>query len=166
MIIMLKILTVFVLNLLIHPVHVSMSSLEYIPEEKGYRLTVRMYSDDLLLDLLSLYELPADQISDHIYAGPDDIYGKYINERLKVSIDGKAVKSELEEVEKLEIETIMRLFIRHPGGAEEVLISNTILTNIYFDQVNLFIFKDDENELALRFNFNYSEEKLKLGKAE
>lgn len=142
--------------------HVSMSSMEYVPDDKGYKITVRVFSDDLLLDLLNLYELPGEHIADHVYTGPDDIYEDYVNEKIEIKINGKQYRAELLASEKLEIETIMRLFVSFEGRADSVEISNTILTGIYVDQVNLFIYKDDKNELAFRFTTTYSEERLNL----
>lgn len=148
---MIKFLIIFLFTLLPHPVHVSMSSMEYLPEDGGYRITVRMFSDDLLLDLLSLYQLPGEHIADHVYTGPDIIYEDYINEKLKIKINGKQYKASLEETQKLEIETIMRLFIEYEGAKNSIEINNTLLTGIYMDQVNLFIYKDETNERAFRF---------------
>lgn len=159
---MIKYLIISIFSLLLHPVHVSMSSMEYEPLDEGYKITVRMFSDDLLLDLLSLYELPGEHIADHVYTGPDDIYEDYVNEKIGIKINGKQYRAELLESEKLEIETIMRLFVSFEGRADSVEISNTILTGIYVDQVNLFIYKDDKNELAFRFTTTYSEERLNL----
>ncbi len=163
---MIKYLTISLFSLLLHPVHVSMSSMEYITQDKGFRITVRMYSDDLLLDLLNLYELPEQNIADHVYTGPDDIYEDYINEKLKIKINDKQHTARLLETEKLEIETIMRLFVEYEGEIKSIDISNTILTAIYLDQVNLFIYKDEKNELAFRFSGTYLKEKLNLVKAE
>lgn len=159
---MIKYLAVYIFSLLIHPVHVSMSSMEHLPGEEGYKITVRMYSDDLLLDLQSLYHLPHEYIDDHIYTGPDDIYQDYINERLKIKINGQPYSAKLLESEKLEIETIMRLFIEHDDPVNDLEISNTILTGIYMDQVNLFIYKDNNNEQAVRFTALYMNEKINL----
>ncbi|MCF8222069.1 MAG: hypothetical protein K9J25_02900 [Bacteroidales bacterium] len=158
---MLKFVFVFIVSLFLHPVHVSMSGMEYIQEESGYRVTVRMYSDDLLLDLMSLYELPSVHIKDHVYTGPDEIYGDYVNSRLKIMINGKQKAAKLRSVEKLEIETVIRLFIEHTGKVSSLDISNTILNDIYMDQVNLFIYKDKNNELAYRFAGDYVSEKIK-----
>ncbi|MFO7852771.1 MAG: DUF6702 family protein [Bacteroidota bacterium] len=159
---MIKYLIISIFSLLLHPVHVSMSSMEYVPDDKGYKITVRVFSDDLLLDLLNLYELPGEHIADHVYTGPDDIYEDYVNEKIEIKINGKQYRAELLASEKLEIETIMRLFVSFEGRADSVEISNTILTGIYVDQVNLFIYKDDKNELAFRFTTTYSEERLNL----
>lgn len=161
---MLKFILLYIFSLTFHPVHVSMSSMEYNPGDGGFSITVRMYSDDLLLDLLSLYELTDNHITDHIYTGPEDVYQDYINDRMKIVINGQQHKARLVESEKLEIETVMRLFVRCSDEIQTVNISNNILTGIYADQVNLFIYKDDGNELAFRFNGTYSGEELKLNK--
>ncbi len=163
---MIKYLAIYIFSVLLHPVHVSMSSMEYIPQDKGFRITVRMYSDDLLLDLLNLYELPEKYTADHVYAGPDDIYEDYINEKIEIKINGIQHSARLLETEKHEIETIMRLFVEYEGEINSIDISNTILTAIYLDQVNLFIYKDEKNELAFRFSGTYLKERLNLVKAE
>ena len=125
-----------------------------------------MYSDYLLLDLVNMYEIPEEHIADHIYCGPDDIYQDYINERLKFVVDGQQYKARLEDSEKLEIETVMRLFIECHDEINTLDIHNTILKGIYPDQVNLFIYKDDINEMALRFTAVYSRETLELKAAD
>lgn len=159
---MFKFLLIYIFSFFFHPVHVSMSSMEYIPGDRGYKITVRMYSDDLLLDLVNMYEIPDEHIVDHVYCGPDDIYQDYINERLKFIADGQQYKARLEESEKLEIETVMRLFIECQEEISTLDIHNTILNGIYPDQVNLFIYKDDTNEMALRFTAAYSRETLEM----
>ncbi|MFO7754997.1 MAG: DUF6702 family protein [Bacteroidales bacterium] len=163
---MFKFLLIYIFSFFFHPVHVSMSSMEYIPGEKGYKITVRMYSDDLLLDLVNMYEIKDEHIDDNVYCGPDDIYEDYINERLKFVADGQQYKARLEESEKLEIETVMRLFIECHEEINTLDIHNTILKGIYPDQVNLFIYKDDTNEMALRFTAAYSREQLELKAAD
>ncbi len=163
---MFKFLLIWVFSFFFHPVHVSMSSMEYIPGDGGYKITVRMYSDDLLLDLVNMYEIPDEHIDNHVYCGPDDIYQDYINERLKFVIDGQQYKASLEGSEKLEIETVMRLFIEYHNEINTLDIYNTILKGIYPDQVNLFIYKDNINEMALRFTAVYSRETLELKAAD
>ncbi len=159
---MIRLVVIYLFSLLLHPVHVSMSSMEYVTEDEGYKVTVRMYSDDLLLDLLSLFQLPGEYISDHIYTGPDDIYEDYINEKVKITINGNQHRAKLMETEKLELETLMRLFVKYKGELNSIEISNTILTGIYMDQVNLFIYKDESNEQAFRFTATYLNEKINL----
>lgn len=125
-----------------------------------------MYSDDLLLDLVNMYEIPEEHIADHVYCGPDDVYQDYINERLKIMVKGQQYKARLEETDELEIETVMRLFIDCKDDINTLEIHNTILNGIYPDQVNLFIYKDDINEQALRFTNVYSRERLELKAAD
>ena len=160
---MINFLAIFILTLTLHAVHVSMSSMEYFTGENAYRITVRMYSDDLLLDLLCLYEIAEEDMSDHSYTGPDDLLEDYINEKIIIKINGQSQRARLVETEKLEIETIMRLSIDYEGKTESVDILNTILTGIYPDQVNLFIYKDQLNEHAVRFTALHMSEKIDLG---
>ena len=143
-----------------------MSSMEYVPSDSGFNITVRMYSDDMLLDLLGLFSLPEEHMADHVYTGPDEIYQDYINEKIRIEINGNRYRAKLVETEKLEIETIMRFFIEYEGEINSINISNSILTDIYMDQVNLFIYKDERNELAFRFTADYLSESLDLDTAD
>ncbi|MDZ7739470.1 MAG: DUF6702 family protein [Bacteroidales bacterium] len=163
---MFKFLLIYIFSFFFHPVHVSMSSMEYIPGDRGYKITVRMYSDDLLLDLVNMYEIPEEHIDDHIYCGPDNVYQDYINDRLRFMLDSQQYKARLIDAEKLEIETVMHLFIECHDEIDTIDIHNTILKGIYPDQVNLFIYKDDINEKALRFTAVYSRETLELKAAD
>ncbi len=81
-------------------------------------------------------------------------------------IDGQQYKARLDDIEKLEIETVMRLFIECHDEINTLDIDNTILKGIYPDQVNLFIYKDNINEMALRFTAVYSRETLELKAAD
>lgn len=128
-----------------------MSSLTMQDDGSSYDLVVRIFSDDLTIDLWRLYQPDEDYFADHMYIGPDSWYEKYVNDNMQVLLNGKAIPGKLEMVEKLELETVIRLEIPVKGRVRSLEIDNRLLTGLYMDQVNLFIYKDEESEKAFRF---------------
>ncbi len=161
---MVKILAGLLFPFLFHPVHVSMSSLADNPGENEYVLTVRMYNDDLATDLYVNYNVKEVTVVDHLvkYTGPDENLVKYINDNLKVYFNGKRADAILKNKEVQELETIFTLDIDAPKKVKKVEIENTILTGLYGDQVNLFIFKNNTAEEAVKFTSDYTSKMIEL----
>ncbi|TFH34000.1 MAG: hypothetical protein E4G95_08895 [Bacteroidia bacterium] len=157
---MIKALTFLLFPLLFHPVHVTMSSLTLLQQEESFEMVVRLYSDDLAIDLWRLYQ-PADSLfADHRFYGPDLYYQRYVNDNLLVEVNGRVLSAELVEVEKLEIETLIRLIVPVRKKVRSVSVENRFLTDLFSDQVNLFIYKDDVNEKSVRFTVENTNEAL------
>ena len=152
---MIKLFYILFLSTLMHPVHVSMSSLWTDNDSGEIYMTVRLYTDDLALDLYRLYDAEGEYVElDHrfLFKGDDSYYGRYINDNLEIKINGKRVEIELEKKEMLELETL--LTFRVISGVKKIKrvdIENKILSGLYHDQVNLFIVGLGETEKGLRF---------------
>ena len=52
---------------LLHPVHVTLTSIDYIPEVDSFKVFVRMYFDDFLRD----YKLGGTEIQDKEFSATD-----------------------------------------------------------------------------------------------
>ena len=150
-----------------HPVHVSMSSL-YMNEGGEYRLSVRMYTDDLNLDLYRIYDAEGTyNDNDHmfVFTGDDSYYERYINDNLVIDFGGDVLNSKLVEKEVLDLETILHFKVDISSeNKEEIKINNLILTGLYPDQVNLFIIKLFNKEEGVRFTANNTEKVFGKGK--
>ena len=157
---MLNLIKISILSLLLHPVHVSMSSLYDAPDEDGYIMTIRMYNDDMLLDMIVAYQLTDAMNDDHTYYGPDSLVQDYVNDHLKIWFNEKRVEAELRNKEILEIETLMTLFIPYKDIVSHIKVENLILTSLFKDQVNLFIYKDQNIEKGFKFTNSHTIETL------
>ena len=118
---MVKLAILLFTGFIMHPVHVSMSSL-YLDETGEYRLTVRMYTDDLNLDLYRLYDADGEYNElDHMFyfTGHDSLYTRYMNDMLDIVNNGITASKELLGKEELMMETIFHFRIDccgHIGG--------------------------------------------------
>lgn len=157
---MIKPIIILFTAILIHPVHISMSSVTRMADDDVYEVVVRLYSDDLALDLWRLYQPDEDYFADHRFHGPDQWYERYINDNFKLIINGDTATGRLREVEILELETVIRMIVEPDEKVTSLYVDNRIMTGLYPDQVNLFIFKDAENERAFRFTPDHFSELL------
>ena len=157
---MIKPIIILLATLFYHPVHISMSSVTEITGKMGYEVVVRLYSDDLALDLWRIYQPDEDYFADHLFHGPDHWYERYINDNFKLLINGETVNGVLKEVEILELETVVKMMVEPVGEVTSLSIENSIMTGLYPDQANLFIFKDSNTEKAFRFTTDYISETL------
>jgi len=157
---MLKIIVIYLITMLYHPVHVSMTGIHKQTEGEAYTMTVRMFSDDLLLDMVHRGIAEEEHITDHSFIGPDELLEAYINDRIEIIINGSRHKADIKEVEKLELETVMKLEIDFKGTTDSLTVHNRILTSVYNDQINLLIYKDMNNEIAVKFTPDHVKEEI------
>lgn len=160
---MVKLLLILFTMFLTHPVHVSMASLYGKSSEDHLMLSVRMYSDDLALDLHRLYNAEGTYSEiDHLFTftGADSYYQRYIDDHLKIYSEDMVLKTVLVKKEILDLETLLYFELENTPGppGKEFHIENTILTGLYLDQVNLFILKVDDSEKGIKFTAEKTEE--------
>jgi len=159
---MVKLFFILIAMLPFHPVHVSMSSLYRDSESDKLMLSVRMYTDDLALDLYRLYNAEGVYSEfDHLFTftGSDSYYEQYISDHFNILFDGKASVLKFDKKEILDLETLLYFSVDtdkdKPG---RISVINKILTGMYNDQVNLFILKLNDTEKGVKFTASSTEE--------
>ncbi len=160
---MIKPLILFIFSLLIHPVHVTMSSLTINESEDVFIYNLRAYSDDLDLDMFRLYDVEGVIEDNHFFkfTGPDLFYEKYVNDHIKIIVNGEVLEARLIHKELLDMETILRFSIPLKSRIKSLEVENKILTGLYPDQVNLFIYKNGEIEEGVRYTLSDTKKRFK-----
>jgi hypothetical protein len=140
-----KILSLVIL-LLIHPVHVSLTGIEYDTVNRVYSVFVKVYSDDLEADM-NLGRSAGGVIKGE----EDERYFQYLADRVMIMEDGKPVEMRLLNTEADGLEH--RFSLRAEGGkrVSEVTVMNRIMTRLYDDQANMLLFSFDTTEDGYRF---------------
>jgi len=140
-----KILSLFIL-LLLHPVHVSLTGIEYDTVNRVYEVFVKVYSDDLEADM-SLGRSAGGAIEGDL----NERHFQYISDRVIILEDGKPLKMKLMKTEADGLEH--RFSLRAEGGVtvSEVTVMNRIMTRLYDDQSNMLLFSFDATEDGYRF---------------
>ena len=147
-----------------HPVHVTLTSVDYAPKDGGLKVFIKMYSDDFLLD--------AQQNDDAFLKDEKkskEIIENYINQKLIIKSNNKPLKGKIESFElinNLEVfENEIKVYMEYKISKkpQELLVRNLIMTELYNDQSNLIIIKIDNFEEGFKFSSEITEQVFKIG---
>lgn len=139
----------FSIWLLSHPVHVSLLSIDYAPESDSFRVFLKVYFDDFLIDS------GINRSGETISFSEDGTNGKgrlliYITAKLQLKVNGKLVEGEIENVDLSGGELKTSLNYKVPGRIRTVEVSNSIMKDLYPDQSNMVIIKVNGFEEGFR----------------
>lgn len=143
--------TLFLLSwLVLHPVHVTVTSIEYIPELKAYKVFLKMYHDDFLLDLEknnmdSLINIYSKNGTLH-----NAIVSKYLDRNLLLFEDQYKLKGEVDDVMITDGEIVVNLKYKSEKKPGSLTVRNLIMTGLYSDQANMMIVKVNTIEEGIR----------------
>ena len=143
-------LLVFSLWLALHPVHVSLMSIDYEPEGKVFNMFLKIYFDDFLLDS-GIGASGGDRL---VFQGSDKytsgLLTNYVNERVRILVNGHPVKAEPGKMDLSENELRMNFSFESADKVRSVTVKNLIMTSIYNDQANMLIVKVNDFEEGAR----------------
>jgi len=156
---MLKSLLLFLFML--HPVHVTLTSVDYAPKDGRLNVFIRMYLDDFLLDTEQNEEI---FLKDNRKS--KKITEKYINQKFIIKANNKTLKGKInnfEVIKSLEDEIKVYMEYKTSRKPKELLVRNLIMTDLYDDQSNLVIIKIDNFEDGFKFTSEITERVFKIG---
>jgi len=133
-----------------HPVHVTLMSIEYNPEEEVFSAFLQVYFDDFLIDYNYLEETVPDF---NFSEGKDEsirLLDKYLHSRIELKGGEKNLDFEITDAEISDNEMKIDLIFKPLINARVFTVRNTILTDIYNDQSNLLIFKYNDFEEGVK----------------
>jgi len=146
---MLKILIASVI-LLNHPVHVSVLSIDYLPEIDSFNVFTTMYLDDFLLD----YRLNGggDQDLNVAEGGPGskEKVCRYMNDKVVLYINDRHIRGRISNIKVDDGEIKMNLLYESPGKTRIIVVKNLIMTSLYSDQTNMVILRVNDFEEGVK----------------
>ena len=147
---------------LFHPVHVTMTSIDYVRDKDSFKVFVRMYYDDFILD----YRNSINDDQDFDPSGKIDtaiiLVSKYLNNKVQIFADDKKLEGRLISIGSENGELKMNFLISSKGKARVIKVKNQILTTLYQDQSNLLIFKYDDLEEGIKMTSDMNERTFKI----
>ena len=156
---MLRILT-FSILFLFHPVHVSITSIDYIHDMRAFRVYIRMYYDDFLLDS----KASAVQVNNFsgTASSSKDLVNEYIREKILIKADENQLIPKLRDIKLKDNE--INIYLDYPTGKKPgtVSVKNLIMTGLYEDQSNMVIFKVNEFEEGVKLSSDLTERTFKI----
>jgi Domain of unknown function (DUF6702) len=140
-----KILSIAIL-LLLHPVHVSLTGIEYDSDRRVYSVFVKLWSDDLESDI-KLGQYTADQMP----GNEETKYSEYLTDKVLIIEDGKKLEMTLLNSETDGLERRFNLEARGKRSVKNVTVINRIMTRLYADQANMLLFSYNGIEDGFKF---------------
>lgn len=147
---------------LLHPVHVSLTSIEYVPELDSLKVFVKLYFDDFLLDAGMSSEKFPDGKSAQDSRLKSFIFNDYLNSRLKIEVNGKKLTGKLNRLEIVDNEVKADLLYESRRRPEKILVRNLIMTGLYSDQANLTIIRVGEFEEGVKLTSEITEKEFNI----
>lgn len=145
-----------------HPVHVTLTSIDYIPEKDSLKVFVMMYLDDLLLDM----SLQGDSASGTDLSsgnpGAGYILENYLNSKLVIRVNKKLISGKLNDFEIVDNEVKLNIWYSQVRNPEIITLKNLIMTKLYTDQSNLVIVRINEFEEGIKLTSDNTEQTFKI----
>lgn len=134
------------LAMFLHPVHVSLTGIDYDSAHRMYTVFVKVYSDDLESDMRL-----SPGCASVSFSSPDEQYGNYLCDRVVISEDGKKLELILTATESDGLEHRFTLEAKGGKRVKTVAVVNRIMTRLYDDQANMVLFRFDDTEEGYKF---------------
>ena len=129
---------VLVTVLLFHPIHVSVTEIEFDEKEKSLEIMMRVFADDLEDTLRKHLNQPGlDIIAPSNGMTVDQMVSGYLSKHFKVSLDGKTQKILYLGNEREADTFIFYIEVTNVKKWKTIQIQNDILTEVFDDQSNL-----------------------------
>ena len=156
---MLKALAVS-LCLIMHPGHVTMTSIDYVQGTDSIKVTCRMEFDDFLKDLQTIDD---DRNLIKIFNKqplPVDLINMYFNLKVYIYVNKKLLIGKLLSVNLTDNEIILNLIYKSVKKPKIITVRNMILTGWFSDQTNLTIIRINNFEKGIKLTPEHNEETL------
>ena len=148
------------LLLAVHPVHVSITSIEYVDDRRVFTVFVRLYFDDFCSDCrLAGIEASEENFSESTETGMF-ILQEYLNKRFTFSADGKKVNLSLENISLQDNELKANLVSERFKPPARLMVSSNIMTSLYADQANMLLVKIGGFEEGIKLNVDLTDKQF------
>jgi hypothetical protein len=135
----------------LHPVHVSLLSIDYSPDKELINVFLRVYFDDFLLDSGIKGEEQKNLNFSDCNSYTKEVIGKYVNDRIRITVDNRHVSAELGSIVLSDNELRMNLLFNSIRKVNTITVRNLIMTSLYNDQANMTIVKVNDFEEGIKF---------------
>jgi hypothetical protein len=148
--------------LALHPVHVSLLSIDYAPDKELFNVFLRIYFDDFLLDSGIKTEDQKKLDFSESNSFTKEIIGNYVNDKIRIIINKRQISAELENIDLSDNELRMNLFLRSISKVNTITIKNLVMTSLYNDQANMIIVRVNDFEQGVKLTAEETEKTFEI----
>lgn len=124
--------------LFLHPIHLSVSEINYSEKDKALQITSRIFLDDLELSIQNeLNEKELDLLEPGKGRTTQQLINDYVTKRLTITLDGKLQKLNFLGFEREDPAVICYIEIENVKKFKSIEIKNDVIMETHHDQSNL-----------------------------
>jgi hypothetical protein len=131
----------FILSLflgLLHPLHISVTEIEFDEKEKELEIVTRIFTDDLETAIRAQRQMPElDLLNPPPGFTTDQLVKDYLFQQLSITLDGKAQKLNFLGIEKDDEAVVCYVQITPVKKWKTITVTNRVLLEMFDDQSNL-----------------------------
>ncbi len=140
-----------------HPIHVSVTNLEFQSENNTISLSFKVFTDDFQLLVNQLYDVQVDLSENGNYELHKEKIDFYFQEHFKIIFKGKELKFTNEGIKRNDEAVWFFYNIVTKKEVKTFVIKNSLMLDLYPDQKNLLILKKGKLEKGYQFNIKNKE---------
>lgn len=157
-----KTIILYALLISVHPLHVTLTSIDQEPGSDTLKVFFRMYYDDFMVDY-RLFDPDFDTREMKEDSGmSNEMLSEYFNDRVRIYINNRLIKGKLTDVSKDDFEICLTLTYRSDKKPGKFKITHEVLTRVYDDQANMIYININGYQQALKLTPEHLTEKLDL----
>ena len=123
---------------LLHPLHVSVSEINYSDKDKSLQITTRIFIDDLELSIRNQRKEPEmDLLAPRNGFTTDQLLSEYLKDHFKVKLDGKPQKMKVLGHEVEDVAIVCYIEIEKVKKTKIIDIFNDMITETFDNQSNI-----------------------------
>jgi hypothetical protein len=146
----------------LHPVHVTLTSIDYVPENDSYKVFVKMYFDDFVND----NRLAGIEIDKRVFNPVGDSamssMHRYVKEKVIIKVNGKLLAGTLHNMTLADNELSMNLNYVGNKAPRQVSVQNLIMIRLYNDMSNMVLLRINSFEEGFRLTSEMTEKTFNI----
>jgi hypothetical protein len=144
--------------LIFHPVHVTLTSIDYTPDTPSLKVFLKIYYDDFQLDC-KMNELSFNE-SD--FSGNSalakEMMSKYLSKTFQIFVNHEQLSEEVEYIKIIDGELKVNFSYKTDRKPKSLTVKNLFLTSLYPDQANMMIVKINDFEEGIKLTAEKTEQ--------
>lgn len=157
-------LLLFTSSSIVHPIHISVSEVNFKSQEQRVEVSIKIFTDDLEDGIEDLMNQPIALNADNESEHADKKISQYLNYNFNIELNDKE-KLSLQFIGKEYVEDAIWCYLEGntPTNTTSFNIKNSILNPYFDDQQNIIHFyKNKSRTNSFILKSNYTEAKIKL----
>jgi hypothetical protein len=144
----------------LHPIHVSVTEIEYDPKDQALEVMMRVFIDDLELSLKNHLNQPELDVLNPKGVTTDELVEKYLDKHFKILLDNKLQKTSYLGHEREGEALILYIEVKAVKPWKKITVNNAVIMSTYDDQSNIVHVYVGDNVKSLRLTSNNQQDDL------